>query len=109
MMTGSSDESEDTEDNSDVTDDDSDDEIDENNLDLASNEFLDIPWTHSGIPRPYFPFTNTAGVQIPSLNKNNLLEIFESFFTDELINIIIEKKADGDAQENSDAVALADT
>lgn len=50
---------------------------------------LDETWEYAGIPRPCFSFTGTSGIQIPSLNQHNILDIFESFFTDELVDIIV--------------------
>ncbi|KAK9707980.1 hypothetical protein QE152_g27535 [Popillia japonica] len=66
----------------------SDDEFE--NASDSVDYFDDIPWSDSGIPRPSFPFTSKAGIQIAGLNKDNLLGIFETFFTDELIDIVTE-------------------
>ncbi|CAH1972612.1 unnamed protein product [Acanthoscelides obtectus] len=50
---------------------------------------FEMPWTQNGIPRPAFPFTSNSGVQVPA--KSNPLDIFEIFFDESLINLIVEE------------------
>lgn len=78
--------SEEEEDNSWDDEDDSEDDVSDGDIDTPMP--IDVPWTSAGIPRPSFPFTGNSGVQIP-LSKDNILGIFESFFTEELIQLIV--------------------
>lgn len=50
---------------------------------------IDVPWSFSGIPRPAFPFQGDSGIKLDNLNKDNPIQLFECFFTDELINKIV--------------------
>lgn len=50
---------------------------------------IDVPWTFSGIPRPAFPFQGDSGIKLDNLNKDNPIQLFECFFTNELINKIV--------------------
>lgn len=65
------------------------DSDDSENEDFDLSQNIDIPWCSNGISRPSFEFTNKTGIQVENLNKNNLLDIFECFFTDDLVNIIV--------------------
>jgi hypothetical protein len=67
------------------------DSSDRNNATPAPAAPIDLPWVRNGVRRPPFPFTGQFGVKLSNLSKNNILGIFESFFTDELINTIIDE------------------
>lgn len=53
------------------------------------NTPLDMPWTNDGIPRPPFPFTSTSGVQLQHLKCDNIVEIFETFFDDAIMEVVV--------------------
>lgn len=70
------------------------DEISETSNESDTNDnqnppLLDMPWTDEGIPRPPFPFTVTSGVQMQHLSSNNILEIFETFFDDTIMEVMV--------------------
>ncbi|CAH1953596.1 unnamed protein product [Acanthoscelides obtectus] len=48
---------------------------------------FEMPWTEKGIPRPAFHFTSNSGVQVNNLK--DILQIFEYFLHDDLIDIIV--------------------
>lgn len=62
-------------------------ESDSNNND----PFVDIPWTNNGSPRPPFPMTGNSGIKLQNVTSENILELFESFFSDDLISIIVKE------------------
>nr|CAH7715063.1 unnamed protein product [Callosobruchus chinensis] len=68
-------------------------EISDEASDTSENEAdevdYDVPWTDNGIPRPPFPFTAINGVQASDLT--DILGIFEHFFDDKLIDLIVEE------------------
>ncbi|KAJ8963793.1 hypothetical protein NQ314_005373 [Rhamnusium bicolor] len=50
-------------------------------------ENFEMPWTSNGIPRSVFPFTANSGVQVNNLNS--VLQIFENFFDNNIIDLIV--------------------
>lgn len=61
---------------------------DEDQNALPEHFDFEMPWTCDGIPRPPFPFTGNSGIQEVN-NFNNILDIFEFFFDDQLIDLIV--------------------
>ncbi|CAH1973939.1 unnamed protein product [Acanthoscelides obtectus] len=70
----------------------SEDDVLEEEIEVESEHedfSFDMPWTENGIPRPPFPFTATSGVQVDDIP--DVLDVFESFFDDALIELIVEE------------------
>lgn len=48
-------------------------------------------WTRQKLPFPIFPFTGNAGIQVNINDKEDPLEYFELFVTDELVDLIVKQ------------------